>query len=364
MVTVLFVFSSYRSEALIFQSVASGNFNTLIWNQPGLYPTAGDTVVINTGTTVTIIGINTDILGSVTVNAGGTLTIANNAVAQLVFAGNLVVSGTLINNGRIDMTVPGNFVLGNGAVYDHNPRINIAVDEKVFENGVESFSPSSTLIIRKWASTALPLIGPTRITSDIGNLVTSVSGATWEQKGQFSPNRIKGSLLVTDGVLRMDDGSGATTTLTLNDVTLRGNSAIIFQEGNNRNLTLTMGNFTDSSTLSTQPTIIMNMSLGALNLTVNGHFITRHDFIAVYDSTFPIRSASVIANIMGDLFIQGSGNKFDFCKQVNAPLTLTVGGNTKIAGNPNYVRFVDSGNGFLNYTTGDLNISAGLKNVF
>ncbi|HQP02862.1 MAG TPA: hypothetical protein PK337_11235, partial [Bacteroidia bacterium] len=171
MVTVLFVFSSYRSEALIFQSVASGNFNTLIWNQPGLYPTAGDTVVINTGTTVTIIGINTDILGSVTVNAGGTLTIANNAVAQLVFAGNLVVSGTLINNGRIDMTVPGNFVLGNGAVYDHNPRINIAVDEKVFENGVESFSPSSTLIIRKWASTALPLIGPTRITSDIGNLV-------------------------------------------------------------------------------------------------------------------------------------------------------------------------------------------------
>ena len=59
-----------------------------------------------------------------------------------------------------------------------------------------------------------------------------------------------------------------------------------------------MGNFTDSSTLSTQPTIIMNMSLGALNLTVNGHFITRHDFIAVYDSTFPIRSASVIANIM------------------------------------------------------------------
>ena len=64
--------------------MASGNFNTLIWNQPGLYPTAGDTVVIKTGTTVTIIGINTDILGSVTVNAGGTLTIANNAVAQLV----------------------------------------------------------------------------------------------------------------------------------------------------------------------------------------------------------------------------------------------------------------------------------------
>lgn len=364
MVTLIFVLSSYRSEALIFQSVASGNFNTLIWNQAGLYPTTGDTVVINTGTTVTINGFNTDVLGSVTINSGGNLTIANNAVAQLVFAGDLVVSGTLINNGRINMTVPGNFVLGNGAVYDHNPKINIAVDENVFENGVENFSPTSTLIIRKWASTALPLAGPTRVTSDIGNLVTSVTGTTWEQRGQFSPNRIKGSLLVTDGVLRMDDGSGATTVLTLNDVTLRGNSAIIFQEGNNRNLTLTMGNFTDSSVLVNQPTIIMNMSLGTLNLTVNGNFITRHDFIAVFDSTFPIRSASVTANIMGDLLIQGSGNKFDFCKQVNAPLTLTVGGNTKIANNPNYVRFVDSGNGFLNYTTGDLNISAGLKNIF
>ena len=59
-VTLLFVFSSFRSEALIFQYVASGNFNTLIWNQPGLYPTTGDTVVINTGTTVTIVGFNTD----------------------------------------------------------------------------------------------------------------------------------------------------------------------------------------------------------------------------------------------------------------------------------------------------------------
>ncbi|QQR94754.1 MAG: hypothetical protein IPJ93_13335 [Bacteroidota bacterium] len=263
----------------------------MIWNQAGLYPTTGDTVVINTGTTVTINGFNTDVLGSVTINSGGNLTIANNAVAQLVFAGDLVVSGTLINNGRINMTVPGNFVLGNGAVYDHNPKINIAVDENVFENGVENFSPTSTLIIRKWASTALPLAGPTRVTSDIGNLVTSVTGTTWEQRGQFSPNRIKGSLLVTDGVLRMDDGSGATTVLTLNDVTLRGNSAIIFQEGNNRNLTLTMGNFTDSSVLVNQPTIIMNMSLGTLNLTVNGNFITRHDFIAVFDSTFPIRSA-------------------------------------------------------------------------
>jgi hypothetical protein len=365
--TIFFIFQTQSSKALIFQSIASGAFTAgTSWNQGALFPQAGDTIIVQNGHTITLSGYNTEILGSVTIQAGGNLTIANAAVASLNFSGDLVVYGTLINNGRLDMVAPGNFVLGNGAVYDHNPRINISADESVFENGVENFFPASTLIIRKWASAALPLIGPTRVNGNggnIGNLITSVTGTPWEQRGRFSPDKIKGNLTVLDGILRMDDGSGATSILTLNNVTIRGNSAIIFQEGNNRNLTLTTGSFTDSSTLTTQATIIMNQSLGTLNLTVNGNFITTHDFIAVYDSTFPVRSATANVTINGNLMIQGTGNKFDFCKQVHAPLTLNVTGNTMIQGNPAYVRFVDSGTGFLNFSTTNLIVSGGLKNV-
>lgn len=360
---VIFLISFTFTYADILQSVTSGPFNAAATWNPAQLPATGDTIIVNNSHTVTINGYNSPVLGPITIQSLGNITIVNNAVASLNFDGNLTVNGTLINNGRIDLINPANFVLGPGATYDHNPRINIAADESVFENGIENFSPTSTLIIRKWASAAQPLRGSTRVTGDIGNLVTSVTGTPWEQRGRFSPNRIKGDLTVLDGVIRMDDGSGLTTKLVLNNVTLRGTSAIIFQEGNNRNDTLICQNFTDSSTLVGQPTIIMNGSLGVLNWTVNGNFITTHDFIAVYDSTFPVRTASAFVNITGNMTICGNGNRFDFMKQVNGPLTLIVGGTTTISNNPSYVRFIDSGTGALNFTTSNFVVSAGLKNV-
>ncbi len=351
-------------KADVLTAITSGTYLVpSIWDK-GVIPSAGDTIIIQSGVSVSLVSVNTPILGDVTVQAGATLSVLNAATACLNMGGDLNVYGTLINNGRIVMVNPAAFILGNGAVYEHNPRANIAADESMFENGVENFDPASTLIIRKWASTSLPLIDPTRINGNIGNLITSVTGTIWEQRGHFSPNKIKGDYLITDGVVRMDDGSGMTTTLTLKKLTLTGNSAIIFQEGNNRNLTLIMGAFTDSSTLIGQPSIIMNGSLGTLNWTVNGDFITRHDFIAINDSTFPIRSANANITINGKLLIQGINNKFDFCRQVNAPLTLTVTDSTVIKGLPTYVRFIDSGNGILNFTTNTLTITAGSKNVF
>ncbi|MCE7954566.1 MAG: T9SS C-terminal target domain-containing protein [Bacteroidetes bacterium CHB6] len=364
---IIFMSATSPVKAEILTAITSGTYLVpSVWDK-GTIPAVGDTIIVQSGVSLSLVSVNTPILGDVTIQAGATLTVLNAATASLNFGGDLKVYGTLINNGRVAMINPAAFILGPGAVYDHNPRANIAADESMFENGTENIDPTSTLIIRKWASTSLPLIDPTRINGNggnIGNLITSVTGTTWEQRGRFSPDKIKGDYTITDGVVRMDDGSGMSTTLTLNNLILRGNSAIIFQEGNSRSLTLTMQSFTDSSTLVGQPSIIMNGSLGNLNCTVNGNFITRHDFIAINDSTFPIRSANANITINGKLLIQGINNKFDFCRQVNAPLTLTVTDSTVIRGLPTYVRFIDSGNGVLNFTTNTLTITAGTKNVF
>lgn len=362
----------------------SGNWALVSWTNSGglpwtpTPPDAGDTVfVINSTLTVTT---NTNILGPITIMTNSVVTIQNSPGASLSFNGDLNITGnsSLANNGRLDLVGPANFNLGSNCTYTHNPYANIAADESVFELGLENFSPTSTLIIQKWASAAQPLVGPTRVNGPlandvvIGNLITSVGGTPWEQKGRFAasgltplPNNvIKGKLTVLNGVLRMNDGSVATPTLRLQDVLIKGSSAIIFQEGNNNPFTLYTNNFTDSSTLSSQPTIITNASIGLVAWNVTGSFITTHDFIAAYDSTFPVRTASAAAiTITGDMLISGSGNKFDLIRQLNQSLNLTVGGTTSISGTPGWVRFIDSGNGNLNYTTGSLTIAGGLKNT-
>ena len=196
-------------KAEILTAITSGTYLVpSVWDK-GTIPAVGDTIIVQSGVSLSLVSVNTPILGDVTIQAGATLTVLNAATASLNFGGDLKVYGTLINNGRVAMINPAAFILGPGAVYDHNPRANIAADESMFENGTENIDPTSTLIIRKWASTSLPLIDPTRINGNggnIGNLITSVTGTTWEQRGRFSPDKIKGDYTITDGVVRMDDG--------------------------------------------------------------------------------------------------------------------------------------------------------------
>lgn len=365
-----------KSAPLTF--TGTGNWSTLA-NWGGTLPTTGDDVTISAGSNCTV-DITTDVLNSITVN--GNLTIINLASAALMVGGNVTVAAncSLINNGYFEVTVNGSiFTLGANSTYTHNPRINTTANESMFEFCDEVFAPTSNLNILKWASTSIPLfdINPVNpriswgmVPNDIGNLTLSVAGTfPWEQNGLFQ-NRVKGTFNLTAGVLRMDDGTGNSTSLIFQDVFLTGASNIIFQEGPNRALNITTGTFSNLST-STDTMIVMNGKvndgLGPLTWNVNGDFIMRHNFIGIYNPDSVIRTGNnVTMNVTGNMTIGGNNNmRFDILKQVTGNVTVSVGQTFSIVGPtfPTWVRFMDSGTGNLNFTSQNLSIAGGNGNT-
>jgi hypothetical protein len=368
-----------------FSIAAGGNWSsTATWSTVcggaggSSIPVAGDVVVICSGT-VTMDAV--EACASLTINAGAALTFSGNNT--LTVSGAIVVNGTLttvntggssatsvlqangsvtvngggslINGGQFNMAAGQSFILNGNAIYTHNPENNDATNETMFSNGVETFSATSTLNIQEWSSAALPLGDATRVgVSDFGNITIS-AGLVWDQDGKFAPSRIKGTLTVTSGQINMDDGTGATTSLTTGDIVTSGTGGIIFQQGASRNLTLTTGNFThNGSGLAS----IMYLSYGTLNWTVNGNMSVSKDFTGIQGGGANVASSTIQVN--GNFSV--SGGLFDFNRQVTAPLSLTVTGTTTISGAPGWVRFVDGNSGTLNFTTNAFTISGGAAN--
>ncbi|MBL0342000.1 MAG: T9SS type A sorting domain-containing protein [Bacteroidetes bacterium] len=355
----MILFSTSRSSAQIFSTIAGGNWNVGTTWVGGIVPTNGDPVIIQGGATVTVT-TNTDIIANLTVQPGCTLRIVNVATASLSVDGTITVGGVLENNGRIDLLNPYAFTLTG--TYIHYPRANVAADETIFENGIENFSPASTLIIEDWSNLSIPLGSITRVTGDFGNLILSVpsSGTYWDQDGVFggAAGRIKGNFTVNEGEVMMDDGTGNSTIYTLNNVLLTGTSQVIWQAGANRALTINCINFTDNST-SLLTSKLKSICFGALTWNVTGTLTLAHKFFVIEGILSD--AVSAVINVTGDFNI--SGDSVAILRQVSGNLNLTVNDNTNISGNPSYVRFMEGNTGTMTYATTNFTVSGGNNNV-
>ncbi|MBL7914125.1 MAG: T9SS type A sorting domain-containing protein [Bacteroidia bacterium] len=307
-------------------SIAAGNWSSPATWSGGNVPNCNDNAVINHNVT----GNMSTKLTNLTINTGGTLT---------------------ANTG---LTVTGTFTMNGTGTYIHNNGDNAAIT--IFA-GTESFSATSTLEVRDWYNVNIPL--PTNISGDFGHVIFN-EGNSWIQDGLFSPHRIKGNLTISAGDILMDDGTGMSTTLTLQDVLITGASSLRIAEGANRNLTLVTGNYTDSNNggSSTYSGIQFDCS-GSVSWTANGNVIIEQTW-SYYEGS--AGTGNSVININGDLTIDAGA--FDFNRNVDASLNLTVTGNTYVNNNTTWVRFLDRYDEDLTFTTTNLYIYGGPNNTF
>ncbi len=346
--------------------ISSGN-----WSSPAIWspapPIAGQTVTVALGCTLTV-DIVTPQITDLTIN--GRVIINSNLSSDLQIGGNILVnsSGQLENNGIIHFNVANKtFTLSGNGSYLHNPIRNILADESIFYNGLESFSPTSTLTLKKWYNGSIPLGDPSRVaTSNFGNVYfdASVPGGIWDQDGFFSlptPARIKGNLTISSGTIIMDDGTGNTTSLVLQNVTVNNTGKIIFQRGANRNLTLTTGTFSVSNLINGNPSVVMDTSTGILTWNVNGNLALSNDFYGINGNNY-LSGGDLRLTVTGNM--DYTGGKVFLINKADAPCKVLVNGNTTInntSGSGSFC-FLEGGNGACNFTTNDFNVLNGLNN--
>ncbi len=263
-----------------------------------------------------------------------------------------ILSGGELTSDR-DLTISNTFTIANGGTYIHNN--NKDVVSTIFA-GTETFNSGSTIQINDWYDNNRPLAE--FVTGDFGNIIFNNPGS-WNNSGMFAPSKIKGNIEIASGTVVMDEGSGMTTALTLQDVSITG-GVLIMQKGADRNLTLVTGNFTQSSTLNA-PSRIMDNSMGNLVWTVNGNLNIAQNFT--------ILEGAGLADV-GDIQMTVNGNMnftngaFKGVRKAVSDMDLTVTGNINISGTPTSVYMIQDYSGDLNLTTTDLIISAGDKNNF
>lgn len=350
-------------------------------------PVAGDVVEI-CGGTVTI-GANAA-CATLLVDPGATLAFSNTAI--LTTTGNVTISGTfnftlaggakslvmgagttLTLNGTLNMTGgEGNITVGAGSFFNMNagssliwqPATTTVAGATLFTNTTETFVATSSLTLISWYDTNVPL--GSVVSGNFGNITCSIGG-TWNQDGQFAPARIKGTLTITSGQINMDDGTGATTALTLQNVVTSGTGGIIFAQGANRNLTLATGAFTHNGSGLAG---MMYQTGGILNWTANGDVSVSGPFTAIQASAVAVASTCNVT-INGNFTVSGT-SLFDFNRGLdgtNSPATIVVT-NTATTGavvisSSGWFRCIDGGSGALNFSAKSIAFStAGNTSIF
>lgn len=293
------------------------------WSNPstwigGIIPGSSDSAIINHTITANV----SSTVMHLAINSGGNLTSTQ------------------------PVTVNSTFKMRGTGIYTHNNNSNVSTT--IFK-GSEDFGVATTIVVKKWYSFSTPLAQ--YFSGNFGNVILDAGGGSyWDQKGMFSPNKIKGDLTISSGGIDLDAGSGMTTTLTLQNILVNGSANLLFARGPDRNLTLITGNYTDVST-SPYLSAIMYHTYGTLNWQCNGTFTVNHDFSATQGTG----SQSAVANvtITNDLNIQGG--LFDFNYLINGSLNLTVGGNTTIScPSSAWSHLIQSNSQALIYTTTNL----------
>ncbi len=359
----LMLLSTVSVKAATRTLASSGN-----WSSPGVWtgavvPSVSDFVIIPAGLTC-LVDINTNVIDSIAVY--GTLNFVTSNASDLKYTSNFTIysTGIVNNTGSIEKSVgPGVFTINGAGTYIHNPFNNVLLDESIFYTSSENFSPTSNITIMKWFDISIPVGDPSRVQlSNFGNLTLSVntSGLRWNQKGYFSVNRIKGSFTITNGIIIMDDGQGASTNLILQTVTINNLGSLIVRSGISGAFTFTTGAFTDVST-SLVATVLADTTFCLFTWNASSNVELGHNFLGMV-GTGSETGGDLRINITGNLTISGSPTCL-FVTQCDAPLRLTVTGNTAITGTPVKLRFVDGNNGLLNFTTFDFIISGGNDNV-
>jgi hypothetical protein len=307
-------------------SIAAGTWTTAaIWST-GTVPSCTDNVVINHAVVADI----SSSLNNLTINTGGNLT-STSAV-----------------------TVSGAFTMNGTAIYTHD---NTGVASTTIFAGSETFASTSKIVVNRWSSATVPL--PTGVTGNFGAVEINTT-LTWSQNGLFAPARIKNTLTINGGTFILDDGTGLTTSLTLQDVVVSGTGRIQVQTGTARNLTLVTGNFTDNST-SAGTSSIVYLAVGNLDWTVNGNLNLSHRF-SIIEGASVADAGTVNVDINGDFTI--GGGIFDGMKKVTGPFTMDVSGTTSITGSPTSVMFKDYYSGNLQFTSSLMTANANMSFYF
>ncbi len=309
-----------------YTSAANGDWtNPATWG--GTVPNCNALVTINHTVTVDAAASVTNL----TINTGGDLVSDN------------------------DVTVGGTFTINGTGVYTHNNTTNATTT--IF-NGTESFSSTSVIQVDQWHDRNTPLA--TGVTGNFGNVTLNAGGTAtpWDHDGMFSTNTIQGTLTISSGQVTMDDGTGGTTSLTLQDVLVTGTGNLELAAGSNRNLTLVTNNFTDNST-SAAISYIMYRTYGTLDWTVNGDLNLSHTFQCVAGTGSQTENATV--HVTGDMNI--TGGTIDFIRNVDGTLSLTVDGNTTI-NTAGIFQLIDAADNDLTFSTTDLIISGTTTNNY
>jgi hypothetical protein len=262
-------------------SIASGDWNTSATWSPSGSPAPTDNITIAPGHIITVSTNQT--IHSVIINVGGTLTWTTNNTLSVT--GNLTVNGTVaMNGGNMSLTNAGLlFTLGSNSLFTWDPGDNTAAGATLFINGVETFAPTSTLIMKKWFDYLTPLTN--YVTGNFGNLeMNSFNGtniAEWNQNNGFQTHQVIGRLSVDMGWITLDK-SGSISSTIIGDVFLKNiNSTLYLHHGTHPSAFT----FTTSSITNNGGTFYgLNNGNGNITLHVTGNF-TNYGNVKVINNT-------------------------------------------------------------------------------
>ncbi len=223
------------AEGVVKTSTGSGSWGTSsLWSPSGV-PAAGDHVIIAAGHTI---NVNSNFsITDVTVNAGGTLTFTSGRT--LTMSGHLTVNGTVtMNGGNITFAAGRNFIIGPAGRFTWDPGNNNSSGATLFTNGIENFSPTSTLIIKKWYNYSVP-IGSV-VSSHFGNLELNSFNSPfiyeWNQNNWFQTRQVLGELAVDMGWIVLDKSSSISSTI-IGSIRLKNTNSYLDLHGGTHNST-------------------------------------------------------------------------------------------------------------------------------
>jgi hypothetical protein len=225
------LFTSQLLNAAIKTTVNSGDWNAAgTWSPAGV-PNQNDDVIIASPNKINITA------------ASFAKTITVNPTAELnITQGLLTLNGALLINGKVDLnggnilqqTNNAPFIINNTGTFIWNPSDNTANGASLFLKSIESFSPASTLIIKKWyACSSVPL--GSVVSGDFGNVtISTIVGGTlfeWNQDNQFEYHQIKGILTIENGWVVLDKSGHITQTKIGSIILSNVNSVLDFHSG-------------------------------------------------------------------------------------------------------------------------------------
>lgn len=198
---------------------AAGNWNDANNWDSGVPPACANVVISNVPNQPNLSTAATFACANLTINQGASLIVG--AAATLAPTGNLIINGTLTNNGRVNVAAAKTFEIGPFGTYTHNPATSDAANATMFTNGNETFyrvgdetagagaTPAySTLIIKKWYTQATVGLAANMnaTTPHYGNVEIDLgsAAAVWPQNNQLGvANEIKGTLTVKNAYVEI-----------------------------------------------------------------------------------------------------------------------------------------------------------------